>query len=235
MPPVAQSSHAGVGRSRRCGCPEAIVRGARCGPQIPVGLRAKQPSRGSVRRPGCEWEQPCRTLRLTVASMTHRPGRPLAQGAGERACASTSHAAAAAPAPAGAVAPSTWCLRQGTSTRGPPGRCSSWSRSVRSLVVVPTGNEVVVALRLRSHWRSSSQPSERGDWRNCAVATKRSRDVPRRRWHGPARGAPTPWHRARCAHCRRFCSWRRAGSSPCAGRDPRSCSRSVGSGPRKST
>jgi hypothetical protein len=68
------------------------------------------------------------------------PRRPLARKAGERACASTSHAAAAAPAPAGPGA-STCCPRRGTSsTRGPPGRCSSWSRSVRSLVVLHRGS-----------------------------------------------------------------------------------------------
>ena len=130
-------------RSRGCLCPEAIARGARCGPRsLPVC--GKQRPRGSVRRPGCDREQPRRTLQLAVASMTHRHGRPLARGAGERACGSISRAAAAARAPAGAVAPSTWCPRRGTSTPGPLGRCSNWSRSVRPLVVVRTSSEISV-------------------------------------------------------------------------------------------
>ena len=41
--------------------------------------------RKCARRRGYAREQPPRTLRLTGASMTHRPGRPLARGAGERA------------------------------------------------------------------------------------------------------------------------------------------------------
>jgi len=45
--------------------------------------------------------------------MTRRPGRLLAQLAGEGAGAITSHAAAAAPAPAGAIAPSTCRPRRG--------------------------------------------------------------------------------------------------------------------------
>jgi hypothetical protein len=64
-------------------CPEAIAHRAPYGPPITVGLRAKQPPRGSVRRSGCGWEEPRPTLRLTVASMTHRHGRPLARGAGD--------------------------------------------------------------------------------------------------------------------------------------------------------
>ena len=83
-------------------------------------------------------------LRRTVASMTDRPGRPLARAAGERACASTLHAAAAAPVPAGAVARATWRRRQGTATCGPPERCSGWSRSVRSLVLVHSGHQITL-------------------------------------------------------------------------------------------
>jgi hypothetical protein len=65
--------------SRRC-CPKAFARGARSGTQITVGSQAKQPPRGAVPRPGCDREQPRRTLRLTIASLTHRSGRPLARG-----------------------------------------------------------------------------------------------------------------------------------------------------------
>jgi hypothetical protein len=69
---------------RGCPCPEASARCAGYGPQITVGLRAEQPPRGSVRRAGCDRKQLRGTSRLTVASMTHRPGGRLVRGAGER-------------------------------------------------------------------------------------------------------------------------------------------------------
>ena len=131
------------------------------GPQVTVGLRAKQPPRGSVRRPGRDREQPRRTLRLTVASMMQRPGRALARGAGDGANASTSRAAPAALAPAEGVAPSAWRPRRGASTRGPPAGCSSRPRSVRSVVVVEDG----ASRRQRQHCRQiaagSSQQATR--------------------------------------------------------------------------
>jgi hypothetical protein len=114
-------------------------------------------TRGSVRRPGRDREQPGRTLRLTVASMMQCPGRALARGAGEGAYASISRAAPAALAPAAAVAPSAWRPRRGASTRGPPAGCSSRPRSVRSVVVVEDG----ASRRQRQHcWRIAAGSSQ---------------------------------------------------------------------------